>query len=88
MNKSQCFACGVNKKIEDFRYVTKDQGVDRSAYYSCSTQCLLALANAAHEFSSQTTTHSPRAPGSRLSSKSRELVTNNDDAQGVPELWT
>ena len=49
MNKRQCFACGVNKKIEDFQYVTKNQGVDRSAYYSCSTQCLLALANAEHK---------------------------------------
>ena len=51
MNKNQCFACGVNKKTEDFRYVIKDQGVDGSAYYTCNTQCLLALAKGAREFS-------------------------------------
>ena len=69
MNKSQCFACGVNKKIEDFRYVTKNQGVDRSAYYSCSTQCLLALANAEHEFSRD---YDPFAKGPGVETKQQK----------------
>ena len=51
MDKMQCFACGADRKVEDFRYVIKDQGLAGSTYYTCDTECLLALAKAEREFS-------------------------------------
>ena len=48
----QCFTCGVQRKIDTFRYVVEDQGVSGSTYYVCNTGCLSRLATSEREHNS------------------------------------
>lgn len=50
MEKAQCFDCGIERKLQSFRYVVTDAGISGSTYYACNTECLDELANSELDF--------------------------------------